>query len=489
MSDEPKDGMWSRIKGWFRGAPERLPPAPQSHKEPAMLRPEEELWLEDLIAAVADGRRLDDIATEPFWERITALWERGHERLATEWLDKFIIAPAAPAEAVVALRLRLVELLERRRNLGAAVPHLEALTRIHEHAVRANYLLAEHYRRRGEEARALRHYEAVLARDVDYPNVRIRVERLRAARGYEAPVAGGETIASPEGAGVKAGARYRLIRELGRGATGVVYMARDAELERDVAVKLLHPHLAASHRARACARFFGEARVAASLRHPNIVAILDVDEKARRIVMELAGGGTLRQVLRERGPRNIRRALERHAQILSALEAAHRRGIVHRDLKPGNLMFRRDPDEPGAEIMLGDFGVAHLPDEKGETGAAAAEDKKPSEAVGTLAYMAPEQRSGEATPSSDVYGAAVVLFEMLTARVPWARDVLLAGSRSEDDFQLPGEVTAGLQPQLAAQLQAHLRRIGHPDPEQRPSTAEALIEARNLRDFAIAEAS
>src|SRR5207253_10942018 len=222
-----------------------------------------------------------------------------------------------------------------------------------------------------------RHYEAVLGHDVDYPNVRMRVERLRALTGRAAPVAG-ETIAAGDVVGVQAGARYRLVRELGRGATGVVYLARDAELDRDVAIKLLHPHLAGTERAGALARFFHEARVMASLRHPNVVAVLDIDESSRRIVMELAAGGTLRDVLRERGKRSLRRGLERHGQILSALAAAHRRGIVHCDIKPGNLMFRRDADQPGVEVMLGDFGVAHLPDETGTSIA----QRKP-EAIGT----------------------------------------------------------------------------------------------------------
>ena len=113
--------------------------------------------------------------------------------------------------------------------------------------MRAHYLLAERARRREDHERALRHYEAVLGRDVDYPNVRVRVERLRQLTGRAAPVAG-ETIAAGDVVGVQAGARYRLMRELGRGATGVVYLARDAELDRDVAIKLLHPHLAGTER-------------------------------------------------------------------------------------------------------------------------------------------------------------------------------------------------------------------------------------------------
>jgi serine/threonine-protein kinase len=289
--------------------------------------------------------------------------------------------------------------------------------------------------------------------------------------------------------GATAGARYRLIRELGRGATAVVYLARDSQLERDVAVKLLHPHLAAAHRAGACARFFAEARVCASLRHPNIVAILDLDEAARRIVMELAAGGTLRDALRLHGRRPFRRALERHAQILSALNAAHRRAIIHRDLKPANLMYRRDPNLPGTEIMLGDFGVAHLPDpeDRSSVGRGAAGRR---DAVGTLGYMSPEQRRGEPpSPRSDLYAAAVVLYEMLTGSLPWPQDVLLGGTRQRGDFRLPPDVTEGRGRALCAAVQEHLDHLGDPAADQRPGSDEALDRARGLRDWAIAEIS
>lgn len=494
-----KRSLWQRLRSWIRPgskdalqleAPASVSRTGRESDDSSILiqdRLDDELWLDVLITDMSEGKRASEVGERNFWEHVDALWRQGRERLATEWLEKFIVAPATPTDKLVELRVRLVDMCDQRSDLSMAVPHLEVLTQVDEHAVKAHYFLAEHYRRQGDEVRALRHYEAVLARDMNYPNVRIRVERLRLSRGRAAPAAMGETIAGVEAMGVQSGARYMLVRELGRGATGVVYLARDAELERDVAVKLLHPHLSAANRARACALFFNEARISASLRHPNIIAVLDMDERARRIVMELAAGGTLRQVLRERGPRPLRRALERHAQILSALDAAHEHGIVHRDLKPGNLMFRRDPDEPGAEIVLGDFGIAHLPNADGQRGAAALAAEKPAEAVGTLAYMAPEQRQGaDADPRSDLYASAVVLYEMLTGRHPWSRDVLLAGIRTGRDLELPADVTASAPAVLARALAEHLARLSAPSVGNRPDTRTALSEARGLRDIAIA---
>jgi len=473
------------MAGWFKrmfGKKETAPPPPPptSAPEPQHLASEEEVFLAQLVGDLADGKRREEVGSADVLRRIDGVWSSGHERLAIEWAEKLLSVPEVPAAACAPLRANLVEKYEQRGELDTAVPHLESLVNEEPHALRAHYLLAEHARKRGDYEKALRHYEAVLGRDVDYPNVRVRVERLRAQAGRATAIAG-ETIAAGDVAGIQAGARYRLVRELGRGATGVVYLARDAELDRDVAVKLLHPHLAGTEQAEALRRFFHEARVMASLRHPNVVAVLDMDEASRRIVMELAAGGTLRDVLRERGPRPLRRAIERHGQVLSALNAAHRRGIVHCDLKPANLMFRRDVDLPGVEVMLGDFGVAHLPDATGQVGASA---KK--EAIGTLAYMAPEQRRGELTPAADVYASAVVLYENLTARTPWSRERLMAGIRKAEDFVLPTSVFTGLPQAVADEVQQHMLRIGEPDPAKRPTTAQALADAQRLRERVIA---
>jgi hypothetical protein len=469
---------WQRLLGKKPEAP--AIPAPAS-QQPLHLASEEEVYLSQLVADLSEGRRRTEVGGADVLKRMDTLWSSGHERLAIEWMEKLLSVPEIPHDACAPLRALLVERYEQRGELDTAIPHLESLVAEDAHALRAHYLLAEHARKRGDHERALRHYEAVLGRDVDYPNVRVRLERIRQISGRAAPVAG-ETIAAGDVAGVQAGARYRLVRELGRGATGVVYLARDAELDREVAVKLLHPHLAGTERADSLARFFHEARVMASLRHPNVVAVLDMDEASRRIVMELAAGGTLKDVLRERGPRPLRRAIERHGQILSALAAAHRRGIIHCDLKPANLMFRRDVDLPGVEVMLGDFGVAHLPDATGVKGSVSTER---AEAVGTLAYMAPEQRRGDLSPAVDVYAAAVVLFENITARTPWQR-ALMSGQRKDDDFRLPDSVLVGVAKPLAEEVQDHLHRLGSADPAKRPTTIQALAESQRLRERLIA---
>ena len=438
-----------------------------------------ENWLDQLVRAASEGRRHDELGKPVFWKNIDTLWSQGDELLASQWLEKFLVLPDLGDKLATEIRVRLVELFDERGDLSPVLQHIDALCEVPRQAAQAHYYLAEHYRRRGDEVLTMREYEAVLAIDVDYPNVQQRYQRLKAARGGNALASAGETIVGASSAST--GDRYLLVRELGRGAAGVVYLARDMQLEREVAVKLLHPHVAAAKQKKALQAFFDEARVAASLRHPNIVGILDLDQKARRIVMELCDGGTLRSVLRDSGPRPLRRALERHSQILSALDAAHARGVIHRDLKPANLMFRREPDLPGTEVVLGDFGIAHLPDAKGKTGQ---ERAKNEQAVGTIAYMAPEQRRGEVTTKSDLYASAVVLFEMLTGRYPWSREQLLAGVRRPGDFALPKSLHEA-QPKLGALLQVHLDALGAPAADNRPDTTAAMKASRRLRDLAI----
>ena len=194
--------------------------------------------------------------------------------------------------------------------------------------------------------------------------------------------------------------RYALGEELGEGGMATVYRARDRDLRRDVAVKVLFPHLA--RRDEIVRRFHREARAAAGLEHPNILRIYDVGggeaDEPPYIVMELIRGRTLLQETERRGAMLAEVAACVGALLGDALSAAHAAGIIHRDVKPANVLIA-----PGGRLLLGDFGVARLETEDSlvtRTGAL----------LGTPAYMSPEQASGDiATARSDLYSLGATL--------------------------------------------------------------------------------
>ncbi|MCU1429797.1 MAG: protein kinase [Actinomycetia bacterium] len=200
--------------------------------------------------------------------------------------------------------------------------------------------------------------------------------------------------------------RYALGPTIGRGGMGDVRRARDERLDRDVAVKLLRPDLAAHPTVRE--RFQHEAQAAARLSHPHIVTVFDTDEDDGDpfIVMECLSGLTLADELRA-GPTSVERVRQLAMQVLSALSAAHRLGIVHRDIKPSNLLVCDD-----GTVKVGDFGIAKSAD--------AFDHTSTGEVLGTVAYLAPERLEGQpATPLSDLYAVGVVLYEALAGRKPF----------------------------------------------------------------------
>jgi len=204
---------------------------------------------------------------------------------------------------------------------------------------------------------------------------------------------------------------YTVHEELGEGGMAIVYRARDKELRRDVALKVLFPHLA--RRSEIVRRFHREARAAAGLEHPNILRIYDVGggegDDPPYIVMELIRGRSLLAEIEQRGPMLAEVAACVGALLADALAAAHKASIVHRDMKPANVMIA-----PGGRILLTDFGVARLETEDSlvtKTGAV----------LGTPAYMAPEQAQGEIEKldeRADVFSLGAILCEILTGRPP-----------------------------------------------------------------------
>ena len=249
------------------------------------------------------------------------------------------------------------------------------------------------------------------------------------------------------------GDRYRLLRPVGSGSSGHVFLADDVRLRRRVAVKVLHPALADDE--AFLRRFRAEARAAAALNHPNIMSVYDWGEEVDGpyLVCEYLGGGSLRSML------DMGRRLSTSQALLIGLEAArgldyaHRRGLVHRDIKPANLLF----DDDG-RLRIGDFGLARALAEAAWT--------EPIGAVlGTARYASPEQVSGAPIDGkADVYSLALVLVEAVTGTVPFAADTTVATlmGRLDRPIEAPPEL-GPLAPIVA--------RAGRPDPAERLDAA------------------
>lgn len=264
--------------------------------------------------------------------------------------------------------------------------------------------------------------------------------------------------------------RYRLDREIGRGGMGIVYRATDLDLRREVAVKVL-PETVSSPVARE--RFLREARAAAALNHPNIVAVHDVgeDQGIPFFVMELVEGCSLRDAR----PTDFRRIVEIAAQICDALDHAHTHSVVHRDLKPDNVLVSGTWES--GSIKLADLGLA-LP----------ARDSRLSGAgiiVGTPAYIAPEQILGQKIDGrADLYALGVLLYELTTGRLPFIGDNPL--TVLSQHVHAPVVPPRALRPDLPLALEAVILKLLAKDPEQRFATASetsaALGAAREAGD-------
>jgi serine/threonine protein kinase len=363
----------------------------------------------------------------------------------------------------MAARLRFAQVLAAGGERAAARRALGALDAPGgpppELAVEVHRALAELDEADGALAAAAERWERILADDVDDAQARAHLATLRPAR--PAAAAGGgqaETLVSPEGLEAL---RYRLLRELGRGATAAVYLARDEGLEIDVALKVLHPQLAGPARSEARRRFFAEARVAAAIRHPSVIAIYDVDETARALSMEYVAGGTLRERLRAAGPLGGGELAAVARGLLGALGYVHGRGVVHGDLKPSNLLLRA----PG-DVVLADFGAAELVE--GARGVGATGDL--GGPAGTPLYLAPEQFHGApVSPRTDLYAAGAILWEMAAGQPMRSRADLLRGVHRHTP--LPPDATASAGPALAALTAA----LTSPDPAARPADAAAAL--------------
>jgi eukaryotic-like serine/threonine-protein kinase len=266
---------------------------------------------------------------------------------------------------------------------------------------------------------------------------------------------------------------YRIIEEIGRGGMGVVYRARDAHLDREVAIKVLSPGTITDESARKHLR--KEAMVLSKLNHPHIATVYDFDTQrgVDFLVMEYIPGMTLSEKLPP-GPLPEKEVLRLGMQLSDGLAAAHAHGVVHRDLKPGNLRLTSD-----GRLKILDFGLAKLRQPLAET--AATESSLQTHAIsGTLPYMAPEQLSGEEVDArTDIHGAGFVLYEMATGQRPFAE--VPSGQLIGALLRRPPIPPARLNPKVSPELERIIGKCVEKDPENRYQSAKELaIDLRRL---------
>lgn len=275
--------------------------------------------------------------------------------------------------------------------------------------------------------------------------------------------------------------RYRVLGRVGRGGMGVVYRAEDERLDRAVALKVLRADLA--HDPVARSRFVREAKSAARLAHPGVVAVLDqgVDHdggtETAYLVMELVDGRTLRDVVLDKGALTPGEALAVTADVLDALAEAHRKGVLHRDVKTANVLVADD-----GRVKVADFGLARAASSSGQSTTVGMGDL-----MGTAEYLAPEQlEAGETDARSDVYGVGVMLFEMLTGAPPFTGDspFTIAYKHVHEAVPPPSTKVPGLPAALDALVLDALAK----DPDERPGDAgEMLEQLRAVRSSLTAE--
>src|SRR2546423_1466485 len=268
-------------------------------------------------------------------------------------------------------------------------------------------------------------------------------------------------------------AGYRVRSVLGRGGMSVVYQAENLRLSSVIALKVLAPELAADDVFRA--RFLEESRIAASLNHPNVIPIyaMGCQDDLLYIAMRYVSGTDMRQIIKKRGRILPATALFLIGQAARALDAAHRKGLVHRDVKPGNLLIERgsDDDDPD-HVYLADFGITkHAMPRSGLTST--------GQSLGTIDYVAPEQIRGTSVLGlADQYSLGCVLYECLTGRVPFEKDLdaAIIWAHVEETPAMP----TVLRPDLPPEVDQVFGRVLAKRPDERYGSCREFVEAARM---------
>ncbi len=269
--------------------------------------------------------------------------------------------------------------------------------------------------------------------------------------------------------------RYAVTARIAHGGMATVYRATDTRLDREVALKVMHAELARDE--EFVRRFVGEAKSVARLSHQNVVAVFDqgADGPYLYLAMEYVPGRTLKELLRDSGRFPPAAALEIMAGVLDGLAAAHASGIVHRDVKPENVLLTAD-----GRIKVADFGLARAQSAAGHTRAGLL--------VGTVSYVPPEQVTGGTTgPRGDVYSAGVMLFELLTGRLPFTGDTPLSIAYQHVNTDVPAP--SALAPGIGAPVDQLVLTATSRDPARRPADAGEFLRAVHHVREGLAESS
>ncbi len=262
--------------------------------------------------------------------------------------------------------------------------------------------------------------------------------------------------------------RYEMLSVLGIGGMAVVYKAFDHKLKRNVAIKVLRDDVAMDRQSRM--GFRTEYQAVGMLSHPNIRAVYDVvaSGDTEYIVMEYVDGINLKQYLKKKGALSWKEALHFSTQIARALSHAHSKGIIHMDIKPQNIMLPRD-----GTAKVADFGIAQL-EETADTNESA------EEALGSIHYISPEQARGEAVDArTDIYSLGVVMYEMLTGRLPF--DGESVAEVAVKHFTVVPTAPTAIDPEIPPELEAITLRAMQPNPDDRYPTADEMLS--DLEDF------
>ncbi|MGH9884321.1 MAG: protein kinase domain-containing protein, partial [bacterium] len=323
-------------------------------------------------------------------------------------------------------------------------------------SIDAFYELGRAHERQGDLDGAIEVYERILSFDYHYKDAAACLERCKAAL----PKHTGDTLPPATTPTVipVAQKRYEIVRELGRGGMGVVYLARDSVLEREVAYKVLPEGLRGNP--NALKNFLREAKAAAQLNHPNIVTVYDAGESEHGfyMAMELVDGTTLKEILRQRGPVSANAVVYILRQMASALSYAHGRKVVHRDIKTANTMWTAE-----RHVKIMDFGLAKLMEEVRNA---------TTMISGTPFYMSPEQTLGrDVDHRTDVYSLGVTIFELATGELPFQK-----GNVPYHHVHTPPPDPRTIKADVPAPLAATILRCLQKAPGERYQSAKEILD-------------